>query len=101
MYRRVLLIGCAGMAFAAAAPPAAAEPTDYAQVADRLVGALAPLWRAGRYDAGGGLAATDVNANLLMVYSIAAEQGLTGRLRDDARAREIVRFLTRPPIWRP
>src|SRR3954447_22899676 len=77
------------------------SPSHYALLADQLVAAVDPAWnpRLRRYDPGRGGATTIVNANLLVVYSVAAQQGLTGRVRDDARARSIVRFLTRPPIW--
>src|SRR6476469_8974263 len=76
-------------------------PSRYAPIADQLVEAVEPTWdqRAGRYAPGGGGATTIVNANLLVVYSVAAQRGLSGRSRNDARARSIVRFLTRPPIW--
>jgi hypothetical protein len=40
-----------------------------------------------------------VNGDLLLVHAVAAQRGLGGELRADARARAIVRFLTGPQIF--
>ena len=40
-----------------------------------------------------------VNGDLLLVHAVAAQRGLGGALRADARARAIVRFLTGPQIF--
>jgi hypothetical protein len=101
---RILRLACIWSVALVCAPvaPAAAQSSGYASVAEQLVARLDPLWlaREQRYDPGHGGTASDVNANLLVVYAVAAQRGLQGPTRDDARARSIVRFLTRPPIWR-
>ena len=53
----------------------------------------------GRYDPGEGATTTEVNADLLLVYSIAAGEGHQGPARDDRRARLLARFLTGPQAW--
>jgi hypothetical protein len=99
---RLALLLCACTLSWTAPAAASAQGSTYEEVAGQLVGALEPWWveRLGRYDPGRGGSMTVVNANLLLVYSVAAQQGLTGPVRNDARARSIARVLTRPPIWR-
>jgi hypothetical protein len=98
----VLLALCVWLLTSSPAAAADAPPRGYEQIADRLVGALERWWvpELERYDPGHGGSTTVVNANLLVVYAVAAQRGLTGRVRNDARARSIARFLTTPPIWR-
>ena len=52
-----------------------------------------------RYDPGPGASTSMVNGDLLLVHAVAAQRGLGGVLRADARARAIVRFLTGPQIY--
>jgi hypothetical protein len=93
---------------AASQPPAAHARTaaglddaGYLAVADRLQRRLDPLWnaRAGRYEPGPGSTDTEVNADLLVVHSLAALAGHHGPARADARARAVARFLVSREIW--
>jgi hypothetical protein len=64
----------------AACLAACAAPCDdagYLGVADRLQPVFASQWdeSAGRYQEGGGGVESTINANLLSVYSIAAQRG--------------------------
>jgi hypothetical protein len=73
---------------------------DYWRVADRLQQRLEPYWnnRLGRYKPGDLSADTMVNANLLLVHSIAALHGHHGPARQDEQARLLVdRLLQSPP----
>ena len=109
MFTAVLRCGwpaalAAAVACAVVQPPAssaAVRGDDYVAVADRLALSLDGLWneREQRYDPGNG-AVSEVNADLLLVHSVAALRGLDGPSRADARARAIVVFLTGPQIWR-
>ncbi|WP_270043521.1 hypothetical protein [Solirubrobacter ginsenosidimutans] len=77
------------------------DAAGYLAVADRLQRRLEPLWdaRLGRYEPGPGATDTEVNADLLLVHSVAALQGHDGPTRADARARSIARFLVSPAVW--
>ena len=77
------------------------DAAGYLAVADRLVARLCARWdaRGGHYRAGSG-STTQVNADLLLVYSGAALAGHRGPARDDARAVAIARFLTGRRIFR-
>ena len=81
-----------------AAAPRGLDDAGYFAVADRLQRRLDSLWNArlGRYEPGPGAAVTEVNADLLLVHSVAALHGHHGPARADARARAIARFLVRP-----
>jgi hypothetical protein len=88
----------------AASPAAASAPLDdagYVAVASNLQARLDALWdeRAALYNPGPGSATSMVNADLLLVHAVAAQRRLDPPLRDDARARGIVRFLTGPRIY--
>ncbi|HEY6887387.1 MAG TPA: hypothetical protein VI300_06390 [Solirubrobacter sp.] len=82
-------------------PAAGLDAAGYLAVADRLQRRLDPLWdaRLGRYEPGPGATDTEVNADLLLVHSVAALQGHDGPSRADARARSIARFLVSPAVW--
>ena len=82
-------------------PVAGLDAAGYLAVADRLQRRLDPLWdaRLGRYEPGPGATDTEVNADLLLVHSVAALQGHDGPARADARARSIARFLVSPAVW--
>ena len=89
-------------AAASVRPVAPLDDEGYLAIAShlqqRLLGAR---WNAGlrRYDPGAGASTSMVNGDLLLVHAVAAQRGLRGVLRADARAREIVRFLTGPQIY--
>jgi hypothetical protein len=85
----------------AAVPDRGLDAAGYVKVAVQLERSLDALWdeQAGRYEPGPGATVTEVNADLLLVHAVAARRGLSGPLRDDRRARAIVRFLTGPQVW--
>jgi hypothetical protein len=84
--------------------PASPGPGDarYVAVAETLQRELDGVWseERGRYDPPG-LSGTvaQTNANLLLVHATAARLNLSAPLRDDARARRIVAYLTGPLAW--
>ena len=77
------------------------DDDGYLAVADGLQRRLEPLWTPalGRYEPGPGSTTTQVNADLLLVHSLAALRGHDGPTRADARARSLARFLVGPEIW--
>ena len=85
----------------ASAAPAGLDDAGYFAVADGLQRRLDPLWdpALGRYEPGPGATTTQVNADLLLVHSLAALRGHRGPTRADARARSIARFLVGPQVW--
>jgi hypothetical protein len=100
--RRAALAALAACCSTALAP--ARSSAAYTDVADRLALRLGALWneQLGRYDSGGGTV-TEVNADLLLVHSVAAQRNLdpaTHPARDDRRAVAVARFLTGPEVWR-
>jgi hypothetical protein len=86
---------------AQSAPAGGLDDAGYLALADRLQRRLQPLWNArlGRYEPGPGATDTEVNGDLLLVHSVAAQQGHDGPARADARARSIARFLVSPAVW--
>src|SRR5262245_42059279 len=81
-----------------------AAPLDdqgYVAVATHLQQRVGARWnpRLRRYDPGPGASTSMVNGDLLLVHAVAAQRGLAGAVRDDARARAIVRFLTGSQIY--
>jgi hypothetical protein len=81
------------------APPF--DEAGYWAIADRLQARFEPLWseRDGRYRAVGGGCETMINALELLTHSVAARAGVGGRVRNDARARQIARTLVSPPVF--
>jgi len=77
------------------------DDDGYVALAGRLQTRLDRLWdRAhGWYGSSAGTPTTEINADLLLVHSVAALQGSSGPTRNDARARAIARFLTSPGAW--
>jgi hypothetical protein len=76
-------------------------PAAYLTVAERLQPHFDRIWHdeLGAYIPGPGATMTQVNADLLLVHSVAALRGDTGPTRADERARRIARFLTGPHVW--
>ena len=100
MTREVLIATVIG-AFAVAAEARALDRAGYLSVADRLQPHLETTWdeAAGRYDPLHRAVTTQVNADQLLVFAVAARHGHSGPARNDARARRIARFLTGPEAW--
>lgn len=86
---------------AAARADAPLDDAGYLAYMDRMEQRLDPLWdpRLHRYTPGRGGTDTIVNANLLLVHSVAALHGHRGPSRDDARARALVRALLHDPPY--
>lgn len=82
------------------APPLADR--DYWAFIDGVVPALDPLWseRRGAYVSDWQGASGRTNANMLIVHATAALHGHRGAARDDARARTLIRHMTRRPMAR-
>src|SRR5690349_20737250 len=104
MAARLAALGAALIVAAGLAPAARAATwtdTEYWRAADRLQERIDPYWRPhrGLYKVGDLSADTMVNANLLLVHSVAALRGATGPARQDERARLIAaRLLQSPPF---
>jgi hypothetical protein len=86
------------------APRSSAAGLDdggYVALAGRLQRRLDRLWDPahGWYGSSAGSPMTEVNADLLLVHSVAALRGDSGPTRNDERARAIARFLTSPGAW--
>ncbi|WP_028063014.1 hypothetical protein [Solirubrobacter soli] len=104
-------LACAVVVSTQLRDPAASQPiprhaaglddAGYLAVADELQRHLDPLWNAqeARYEPGPGSTDTEVNADLLVVHSLAALSGHRGPARSDARARAIARFLVSRQVW--
>jgi hypothetical protein len=108
----IALAGCAPVADqpqpAAGVPPAADALPDglddagYLAIADTIVPYIGVHWddRSQSYQPGRGGTITELNADLLLVHSVAALADHHGASRNDARARAIARLITGPRIWR-
>lgn len=86
-----------GLASRAADEPAA--PVDRWLLADALLERAAKHWLGTRGAYGGtGNLSVRANALYLELHAIAAAENHVGPARDDARARELIRFLTTAPV---
>ncbi len=99
----VLAVSAAGAYTTMASDRAQAPSGDdrYWAFADGVAGRFDGLWdeQRGRYDAGPGGVEVMLNADLLLVHAVAAQQGHDGPARNDARGRTLVRSLVASPPY--
>ena len=100
---RVLLCALPLLAYAASSttPAFAYDDAGYLQYADRMTERLEDTWseERGIYEPGYGGVDALVNAGLLLVHSVAAQQGHHGAARNDQRARRVARALVSAPAF--
>jgi hypothetical protein len=100
---RALLCALPLLAYAASSttPAYAYDDAGYLAYADRMTERLENTWNEDRgiYEPGAGGVDALVNAGLLLVHSVAAQEGHHGPARNDHRARRVARALVSAPAF--
>ena len=100
---RALLCALPLLAYAASSttPAYAYDDAGYLQYADRMTERLEDAWNEDRgiYEPGYGGVDALVNAGLLLVHSVAAQEGHHGAARNDHRARLVAKALVNAPAF--